>query len=72
MFYFDPMYFVFALPALLLAFYAQAKVQSAFNKYSQMPNRRNLTGQEAARYLLSAGQLSVSVEGCAGAAFRSL
>jgi uncharacterized protein len=66
MFFFDPMYFVFALPALLLAFYAQAKVQSAFNKYSQMPNRRNLTGQEAARYLLSAGQLSVSVEGSQG------
>jgi hypothetical protein len=66
MFYFDPMYFVFALPALLLAFYAQAKVQSAFNKYSQMRNRRNLTGQEAARYLLSAGQLSVAVEGAQG------
>jgi Zn-dependent membrane protease YugP len=30
MFYFDPLYFVFALPALLLAFYAQFKVKSAY------------------------------------------
>jgi Zn-dependent membrane protease YugP len=51
---FDPMYLVFALPALLLAFYAQFKAQSAYRKYLQVRNQRGLTGLEAARYLLSA------------------
>jgi len=63
----DPMYLVFALPALLLAFYAQFKVQSAYRKYLQVRNQRGLTGLEAARYLLSANGLGhVSVEGSRG------
>ncbi len=66
-FYFDPMYFVFALPALLLAFYAQFKVQSAYRKYSRVANRLGITGLEAARRLLSASGLSyVSIEGIPG------
>jgi len=66
-FAFDPMYFVFALPALLLAFYAQFKVQTAYRKYLRVRNQRGLTGLEAARYLLSANGLShVSVEGTRG------
>jgi len=65
--FFDPMYFVFALPALLLAFYAQFKVQTAYRKYLRVRNRRGLTGLEAARYLLSANGLGhVSVEGTRG------
>ena len=66
-FFFDPMYLVFALPALLLAFYAQFKVQSAYKKYLQVRNQRGLTGIEAARLLLSANGLGhVSVEGSRG------
>ena len=52
MFYFDPLYFVFALPALLLAFYAQFKVQSSYRKYLQVPNQRGVSGLEAAQRLL--------------------
>jgi Zn-dependent membrane protease YugP len=67
MFYFDPMYLVFALPALLLAFYAQFKVQSAYRKYSQRSNWQSISGLEAARYLLSSAGLShVRVEGTPG------
>jgi hypothetical protein len=67
MFYFDPMYLVFALPALLLAFYAQFKVQSAYRKYSQKSNWQGISGLEAARYLLSSAGLShVRVEGTPG------
>ena len=67
MFFFDPMYLVFALPALLLAFYAQFKVQSAYGKYSQKSNWRGISGLEAARYLLSSAGLShVRVEGTPG------
>jgi len=63
----DPMYFVFALPALLLAFYAQMKVRSAFSKYSAIPNQRRISGIEAAQRLLSASGLgNVDVEGAKG------
>jgi len=66
-FYFDPMYFVFALPALLLALYAQFKVQSAYRRYTRIANRRGITGLEAARHLLSASGLGhVSIEGIPG------
>ncbi len=67
MFFFDPMFLLFALPGLLLAMYAQMKVQSAYAKWLQVPNRRGLTGLEAARQLLSAGQIGdVGVQGIPG------
>ena len=67
MFYFDPLYLIFALPALLLAFYAQFRVQSAYRQYSQKSNWRGISGLEAARYLLSGAGLShVRLEGAPG------
>jgi len=67
MFYFDPMYFVFLLPALLLAFYAQWKVKSAYAKYTRVANRRGLTGLDAARIILGPEGLNdVSIEGIPG------
>jgi len=65
--FFDPMYFVFVMPALLLAFYAQMKVRGAYNKWLRVANTRNISGSEAARYLLSSNQLGdVAVEGTPG------
>lgn len=65
--FFDPLYFVFALPALLLALYAQMKVQSAYAKWQQVPNRRGYTGYDTARVLLSNGQMGdVGIEGVPG------
>src|SRR5918998_486138 len=55
--FFDPMYFVFALPALALAMYAQFKVRSTYGKYSQVANSYGLTGAEVARRLLDAAGL---------------
>ena len=67
MFFFDPLYFVFALPALLFAFYAQMKVQGAYNKWLKVANERRMSGLEAARYLLSANQLGdINIEGIPG------
>ncbi len=67
MFYFDPLYFVFAVPALLLAFYAQLKVKSAYNKYTQVRNLRGLTGQAAAQAILRPeGLFDVTVKGIPG------
>ena len=60
-------YLLFALPALLLALYAQWKVKSAYSRYSQVPNARGITGQEAARVLLrSAGLDHIRLEGISG------
>ncbi|HIP96241.1 MAG TPA: zinc metallopeptidase [Anaerolineae bacterium] len=55
MFFFDPMYLLFALPALLLGLYAQLKVQSAMNRYSRVPAGKS--GAEVARALLDANNL---------------
>ncbi|HXF69683.1 MAG TPA: zinc metallopeptidase, partial [Thermoflexus sp.] len=64
-FWWDPLYFVFALPALLLGLYAQAKVHGAYQRWLRAPAR--LTGLEAARRLLQAAGLSeVRIEGTPG------
>ncbi len=65
-FYFDPMYFVFAMPALLLAMWAQWKVSSAYDKYTRVRNARNLTGVQVAQYLLRANGLNLDVQGTPG------
>jgi hypothetical protein len=61
--FFDPLYFIFALPALVLAFWAQWRVQSNFKKYSQFQVKTQLTGEQVARRILQANGLTyVSVE----------
>ena len=47
---FDPMYFLFLAPAMLLAFVAQAWIRSAYTNGMQI--RARMTGAEAARYIL--------------------
>ncbi len=64
MFLFDPMWFLIMLPPFVFMIYAQAKVNSAFKKYSKMANSQRVTGAEAAGTLLRANDLSnVRVEG---------
>ena len=57
MFYFDYTYFVFVFPAILLAMWAQFRVQSTFKRYSSVISMRRMTGQEAARRILDANGL---------------
>jgi Zn-dependent membrane protease YugP len=67
MFFFDPLYFILIMPALLLGLYAQFKVQSAYNKYLKVGNASGLNGLDAARRLLgSAGLSHVTIEGVPG------
>lgn len=49
---FDPMYFLFLGPALLLSLWASFRTKSAFNKYSRVRTMRGLTGAQAAQILL--------------------
>jgi len=54
---------ILLVPAFLLSLYAQYKVKSTFNRYSDVPSSRGITGAQAARMLLdSAGLMSVGVE----------
>jgi len=55
--YFDPMYLIFALPALLLGLYAQFKIKSSYGKYLRVANSAGVTGLGAARHLLDAARL---------------
>jgi len=56
--FFDPRYFLFALPALALVMFAQARVRSAYGRYSQVRNSYGLTGGEAARRQLDRAGLT--------------
>lgn len=61
------LYLLFSLPALILGFWAQIKVQSAFNKYSRIRTFTGLTGAEVARRILdSHGLTNVRVEQTSG------
>jgi len=63
MFFFDPLYFLFALPPLLLGLWAQFRVKSAFKKYSQVTLANRISGAEAARMILDrSGLRNVEVE----------
>ncbi|NLY56430.1 MAG: zinc metallopeptidase [Firmicutes bacterium] len=62
MFFWDPT-FVILIPGLLLAFWAQAKVQSTFRQYLHVRSRKGYTGAQVAQALLRAnGVTDVTVE----------
>ena len=52
MFYFDPMYFIFLGPAIILTIWAQAKVKGTFKKYSKIGSQAHVTGADAAARIL--------------------
>ena len=50
--YLDMTYIILVLPAVIFALWASSHVNSTFNKYSKQFNSRNLTGAQAARFVL--------------------
>ena len=65
--YYDFSYFIFMIPCLILSIYCSAKVNSTFNKYSKVANKRGITGAQAAQNVLSAnGVTGVRIEQVAG------
>lgn len=57
------LYLLFSLPALILGIWAQAKVQGAFKKYSQVRTYTGLNGADIARRMLDSNGLNnVKVE----------
>lgn len=51
-------WFVFVLPAILFATYAQMKISSSYKKYSKIPSKSGLTGAQVARYILDKNGLN--------------
>jgi Zn-dependent membrane protease YugP len=61
--FFDPMYFVFMIPGLILTLWAQWRVKGSYAKYSKVRNEVNMTGAQVARRILdSNGLYNVPVE----------
>lgn len=64
---YDPSYFLYMIPAILLMSLAQWRVKSTYSKWGRTRNGMNITGLDAAKRLLSsAGMMGVRVEGIAG------
>ena len=67
LYYFDKTYLIFIVPAIIISFIASARVNSAFDKYSKIGNRRAITGAQAAYNLLAAhGITNVRIEHVSG------
>jgi Zn-dependent membrane protease YugP len=67
MFFFDPTYFIFMIPALIIMALASWYVRSSYNKWSQVRASSGLTGAQAAQRLISTGNLyGVQVAGTQG------
>ena len=65
-FYFDPTYWLVLIGAIL-CLYAQAKVSSAYSKYSKVRSRSGLTGAQAAQRILDlSGIYDVRIERIGG------
>ena len=61
--FFSPYWLLFALPGIVLAFWAQSRVKRAYKKYSKVRTSRGLSGAEVARSLLdSQGLYDVQIE----------
>ena len=58
MFFFDPLYLLFALPGLLLGLWAQWRVKNVFQQYSQVRLTRQQTGAQIARQILQRSGVS--------------
>lgn len=65
--FFDPLWLLFAGPALLLALFAQMRISNTYGKYSKVGNMRGITGLAVAKTLLaSQGIQDVKIEGIPG------
>ena len=61
------LYLIVSLPALLLGFWAQAKIRSAYSQYSQVRTTTGLTGAEVARLMLDRnGLTNIQIEHVSG------
>ena len=66
-FYYNSIYYILLIPVVILSLYAQIKVSSTFKRFSKAPNRRGITGAQAAGAVLRAhGIHDVEIRPCRG------
>lgn len=66
-FYFDSTYLMFMIPALIVSLLAQIGINSTTRKYSKIRNSRQLTGAQAAQFVLEKnGVYGVNIVSTAG------
>ena len=65
-FYVDYWYLVLVLPAVLVSLWAQFKVKSTFNKYSNRVVNCGMTGADTSRYIQQAHGIRTGLEAVAG------
>lgn len=67
MFYYNPEYMIYMLPAIIFMLITQWYVNSAYSKWSRVQVRSRLTGAQAAqRLMMSAGLSGVSIQAIPG------
>jgi len=67
MLFFDPIYFIYMLPALIIMAMTTAYVKSSYNKWSRIRAASGMTGAQAANRLISTGNLyGVQIAGTKG------
>jgi len=67
MFFFNPTYWLFMAPAIILMLVVQWYVNSAYKKWGQVPTRNNFTGAQAAQRLIQrSGLYGVQIESVQG------
>jgi Zn-dependent membrane protease YugP len=65
--YFDYYYLVLVVPTIILSLIAQILVKSTFAKYSRAGNSRNISGREAAAFLMKVNNITnVAIEPVGG------
>jgi hypothetical protein len=62
----DPTYWIYAAPALILALVAQWWVRHSYQKYLRVRNRSGVTGVEAAQRLMGRAGLRLKIESAPG------
>lgn len=67
MFFFNPTYWLYMAPAIILMLVVQWYVNSAYRKWSEVPARNNFTGAQAAERLIQrSGLYGVQIEAVQG------
>lgn len=62
MFYFDPLYIICAMPALLLGILASLLMKYWSSKYQSIPNSKNLTGYDAMQKIVTFYSIEIDLK----------
>lgn len=65
--YYNPLFFIFIAPALLLGVWAQSRLRGTFARFARVPTSSGVNGASAAQILIRQERLQIGVRGTTGA-----